>query len=291
MIKSMTGFGKAVCETGTRKYTIEIRSLNGKQPDLNLRVPGIFKEKELEVRTEALRLLERGKIEINIYMEITGADDSSIINREVVQSYYKQLCAIADELLIAPGEYMLPAILRFPDVLKTDRREIDEKEWNELLLHIRKALEELDMFRIQEGKAIEKDLLIRIKLISGFLTGIGKYEKNRIENTRKKIEHSFNELFNNGQYDKNRFEQELIYYLEKLDITEEKNRLANHCDYFLKTLNEKTSQGRKLGFIAQEMGREINTIGSKANDPDIQKLVVQMKDELEKIKEQLLNIL
>ncbi len=287
----MTGFGKAVCELGTKKLTIEIKSLNSKQLDMNSRIPGFYREKEIQVRNIISKKLERGKIDFSMYAEVAGTDSNSIINTDIVKSYYRQLLPIADELGLHNKEELLKIVMRLPDTLKTEREELDENEWIEVEASIEQALNELIRFRNQEGQALESDIRSRVDKILDLLDQVKAFEKQRIEKVKERLRQSLKELSENDEYDENRFEQELIFYLEKLDITEEKVRLANHCQYFLKNMDKSEPVGKKLGFISQEMGREINTLGSKANDSDMQKLVIKMKDELEKIKEQLLNVL
>ncbi len=291
MLLSMTGYGKALCEIGNKKLTIEIKSLNSKQLDLNTRLPGFYREKEIEVRNLISRRLERGKVDFSLYAEVTGAENNSVINTEIVKNYYQQLSKISDELGIGSKNELLQIIMRLPDVLKTEREELDEGEWKLILEGIEKAMDELIKFRAQEGKALEKDITERTQIILDLLKQVDPLEKQRIIKVRERLRQNLKELSENDEYDENRFEQELIFYIEKLDITEEKIRLANHCEYFINNLGNEENVGKKLGFITQEMGREINTLGSKANDSDMQKLVIKMKDELEKIKEQLLNVL
>ncbi len=291
MIKSMTGYGKAECELKDRKVLIEIKSLNGKNLDIYTKIPGIYREKELRIRNIVSKRLLRGKIEFVLYYEIAEDKKATTINSGVVKSYFKQLKSIANDLDINASEELLQSVMRLPDTLITDRDEIDDEEWNIVTKTILNALDQLDEFRIQEGKYLNKDIEQRIKIIEENKDNITPFESDRTEKIREKLKESLSKFTDENDIDKNRFEQELIYYLEKFDITEEKVRLTNHCNYFIEMLNEPESNGKKLGFITQEIGREINTIGSKANDSDIQKLVVLMKDELEKIKEQMLNIL
>ncbi len=291
MLVSMTGFGKAVCVLDNKKLTIEVKSLNSKQLDVNSRIPGFYKEKEIVIRNLLGAKLVRGKIDFGIYVELTGGDASSVINTAVVKTYYNQLKGIADELGIVGDTDILGTIMRMPDTLKSEREELDDKEWKEVEKTILSALQEIQLYREQEGVALEKDIVQRIKNIEDLLKQVEPFESERIEHVKARISHNLKELVEGEDYDRNRFEQELIFYLEKYDITEEKVRLAHHCEYFLKTLELKEPVGKKLGFITQEIGREINTMGSKANDKDIQKRVILMKDELEKIKEQLLNVL
>lgn len=286
----MTGYGKAECELKDRKVIVEIKSLNSKNFDFYTKIPGIYREKELEIRNIVSKKILRGKVEFILYYEITDENKATTINSGVVKSYVNQLKTIATELKLE-NEQLLQMAIRMPDVLNTERDEIDENDWEEILAAINKALDQLDQFRSQEGRYLKEDIEKRIQIIETKKNEIDPYEKQRIEKIKERLKESLNKAVDEKDYDKNRFEQELIYYLEKLDITEEKVRLTNHCNYFIEMLNEPESNGKKLGFISQEIGREINTIGSKANDSDIQKLVVLMKDELEKIKEQMLNIL
>lgn len=294
MIKSMTGYGKATLEITGRKLTIEIKTLNSKQLDLNLKIPGYFRDKEWEVRTLLTQQLERGKIDFYIGTEVTGEMLSYSINHALAKKYYQELKALSKELTEKAPADILSLVVKMPDVMQTSRDEMNEHDWDSISTAIVEAVGQVVIFRQTEGKVLEDDMLRRVHAILQLLDSIGPYEKNRIKELREKLLRDFSSYtgdFNGSAPDQNRFEQELIYYLEKLDITEEKVRLLKHCQYFLETLHEAGSQGKKLGFVTQEMGREINTIGSKASDADIQKIVVQMKDELEKIKEQLGNIL
>lgn len=287
----MTGYGKAICELAQKKITIEIKTLNSKQFDLNTRIPSVYKEKELETRTLISRSLERGKIDVSFWLEETGTDSNYSFNNELIKKYYVELRKINDSLNIKEEQDLFPIAMRLPDVLKTEREELNEDEWKEINEVLVQVIEKVNEFRIAEGKVLEKDFIKRIDLINSLLKTVDPFEKERIERMKTRLKTELSNQIGNDDIDKNRFEQELIYYLEKFDITEEKVRLANHCEYFLNTLESEQSSGKKLGFIAQEIGREINTIGSKANHSEIQKVVVQMKDELEKIKEQLMNIL
>jgi uncharacterized protein (TIGR00255 family) len=291
----MTGFGKATLETGSRKFTVEIKSLNSKQLDINTRIAGPYREKELEIRAELGRTLERGKIDFSILIDSNGDGSGLVINKPLIRNYYNQLRELAIELGEPESLALLPVITRMPDVFKTEREELDENEWQALSSTIQEALRLINAFRLQEGLLLEKDMISRIAIILELLRDVEPFEKRRIVMLRERMMRNQAEYreanANIEKFDENRFEQELFYFLEKLDITEEKVRLRQHCDYFTETLADPQSNGRKLGFILQEIGREINTLGSKANDADMQKLVVQMKDELEKIKEQILNIL
>ncbi len=291
MIKSMTGYGKAEFETGNKKITIELKSLNSKQIDINTRIPMLYREKDLAIRKEISEKLVRGKIDFALYIEDHGSESNSAINEPVVISYFNQLSAIQKSLGLPVTEQIMQSIMRLPDTVKTVFEALDEKEWQEIFAHIREVIRLVDDFRKQEGDALSRDISSNIAEIQGLFSQIDPFEEQRIQNIKNRILESLNEININSSVDKNRFEQELIYYLEKLDINEEKVRLTNHCAYFLETLHSTGDVGKKLGFIAQEIGREINTIGSKANESHMQRIVVQMKDSLEKIKEQLLNVL
>ncbi|RNL92997.1 YicC family protein [Sinomicrobium pectinilyticum] len=285
MIKSMTGFGKSVIQLSTKKITVELKSLNSKSLDVNARIPSQYREKELQMRSTIANTLVRGKVDFSLYVEITGEETSSQVNEAVVNQYIKQLKNIVNGEEIE----LLKMAVRMPDALKTERSDIDEEEYQAINQALKEALVEISTFRSEEGKALEKDFLLRINNISSLLDQVKQLDPERMVQVRERLEKAVADIREN--VDQNRFEQELIYYLEKFDITEEKVRLSNHLDYFLSTLKSDDSNGRKLGFISQEIGREINTIGSKANYAPMQKLVVQMKDELEKIKEQVLNVL
>ncbi len=287
----MTGFGKSVTESPGKKITVEIRSLNSKSLDLNLRIPYLYKEKELELRSELSKQIERGKLDVTVFTESTQETLPVVINKNLAKKYYQEIKILANEL-DADTTNFLSLVLKMPDVLKPEKEiaELDKNEWIVVKDTINKAIEAFQEFREDEGKVLQKEFETRIETIEDLLKEVVSKDSKRIKNIRSRIEKNLDELFEKEKIDKNRLEQELIYYIEKLDITEEKLRLKTHLDYFLKTMKE-PSGGRKLGFIAQEIGREINTIGSKANDANIQQFVVQMKDELEKIKEQLLNVL
>ncbi len=287
----MTGFGKAEFEVNNKKFTIEIKSLNSKQIDINTRIPAIYREKDIEIRKELSDKLERGKVDFNIYVESLGDESNSKINEPILKSYFNQLNKISTDLNLPTDLSTLQAALRLPDVVKTEYQTLDEEEWGIILENIKNAVADIDKFRVQEGNALEIDIIRNIEFIQSLLSQVEPFEGQRIELLRNRLTENLEKLALNGNVDKNRFEQELIFYLEKLDINEEKVRLANHCEYFLETIAEPFSTGKKLGFISQELGREINTIGSKANNTDIQRIVVQMKDYLERIKEQLLNVL
>jgi len=285
MIQSMTGYGKSVIQLPTKKISIEIKSLNSKNLDLNTRMPSLYREKELDVRKLIASKLERGKIDFSLYMEITGEETSTQINKTVVKQYIKQLKEVVD----GDETEMLKMAIRLPDAVTTERDEIDEDEWAQIAKEIDNSLEKIHQYRLDEGRSLESEFFDRAQNISDLLDKVIAMDPERIEGVRERLQKGVAEL--KEKVDENRFEQELVYYIEKFDITEEKVRLKNHLDYFLKALKSDDSNGKKLGFIGQEIGREINTIGSKSNYAPMQKLVVQMKDELEKIKEQLLNVL
>ncbi|MCW3804684.1 YicC/YloC family endoribonuclease [Plebeiibacterium marinum] len=291
MIKSMTGFGKATCELPGKKISIEIKSLNSKQLDVNMRLPNIYREKDLILRNEIANKLGRGKIDVGFYVDFLGTEKNTSINTQVIENYYNQLLPISDKLGLTEKTDILRAIMPLPDTIKTEQAELNEEEWKIIASTFSKAIECLNEFRNQEGKHLNTDIINRIENIRKLASQTESFENERIERIRERILDQLNELKEKINVDKNRFEQEMIFYLEKLDVTEEKVRLANHLDYFLETINNEEMVGKKLGFITQEIGREINTLGSKANHAEIQKLVIQMKDELEKIKEQNLNIL
>ncbi|AJR03013.1 YicC/YloC family endoribonuclease [Siansivirga zeaxanthinifaciens] len=285
MIYSMTGYGKSVLQLPTKKVTVELKSLNSKSLDLNARMPSIYREKELAIRKLLAEKLERGKVDFSIYVETTAEDTSTQINTPVVKQYMQQLKQVVDGDAIE----LLKMAVRFPDALNTVREEIDENEWELINNEINLAVNDLITHRLNEGEVLEADFKLRINTIDTLLEQVIAIDPERIEGVRERLLKGVEEL--KEKYDENRFEQELVFYIEKFDITEEKVRLKNHLNYFLETMNSKDSNGKKLGFISQEIGREINTIGSKSNYAPMQQLVVQMKDELEKIKEQLLNAL
>jgi uncharacterized protein (TIGR00255 family) len=291
MIKSMTGYGKSIAETPQKKITIEIKSLNSKQLDINSKIPWLFKEKEPEIKSLISQKLERGKIDLSIYFDVLDDEYIPVINKSVVRNYYYQLKEISEELKLDLNEHILSTILRLPDALKNEKSEFNEEEWELVRKYLLDAINMLDLYRIEEGYALEKDLRNNIGRIELSLESIESFEEGRIKKVREKLLSILIENVNSENIDKNRFEQELIYYLEKFDINEEKVRLKKHCEYFIESLDTPSPNGKILNFISQEIGREINTIGSKANDVSIQKLVVMMKDDLEKIKEQTLNVL
>ena len=286
MIQSMTGFGKATLQLPTKKITVEIKSLNSKGLDLNTRMPSVFREMELGLRNQLSSRLERGKIDFSLYIEITGEETSSKINVPIVRGYINQMKAVIPN---ADETELMKMAVRMPDALKTERDEIDENEWKKIQTVIDEALENIAQFRKDEGVSLEREFLHRIANIMTLMNNAVSYDAERVETVKTRLRTALDELKEN--VDENRFEQELIFYLEKYDITEEKVRLENHLNYFIETIAGTEANGRKLGFITQEMGREINTMGSKSNHTEMQKLVVMMKDELEKIKEQVLNVL
>ena len=281
----MTGFGKATLQLPNKKITVEIKSLNSKSLDLNVRTPYVYREMELTLRNQIAQKLERGKVDFSLFIEITGEETSSKINVPIVKAYINQLRQVVD----GDDTELLKMAVRMPDALKTEREELDENEWKTIQGVINQGLENIQEFRTSEGIALEKEFLIRIGNILALMKETVALDGERIETVKNRLKTAIEEL--NVNVDENRFEQELIFYLEKYDITEEKVRLENHLNYFMETLAGNEANGRKLGFITQEIGREINTMGSKSNHAQMQKLVVQMKDELEKIKEQVLNVL
>ena len=287
----MTGYGKAIAETPQKKIAIEIKSLNSKQLDLNTKMPWIYKEKEPEIRNLISQKLDRGKIDFTIYFDMVDGEVSTVINKSVVKNYYNQFSEIAAELDIDLDDQIFTAIMKLPDTLKTEKPEMPEGEWELVKNQIIESLNMLDQYRAEEGNSIEADLKKCLSGILDSLETIETFEEGRMTKVREKLIALLEENVGTENLDKNRFEQELIFYLEKFDINEEKVRLRRHCEYFTETLTSPSPNGKILNFIAQEIGREINTIGSKANDASIQKLVVRMKDELEKIREQTLNVL
>jgi len=286
MIQSMTGFGKASLQLPTKKITVEVKSLNSKGLDLGVRIPSTYRVMELGLRNQIALKLERGKIDFTVFIESTAEQTSTKVNVPIVKAYINQLREVyanADET------ELLKMAIRMPDTMKTEREEIDEEDWAEIQKMVDEALNNISNFRKDEGASLEKEFRLRISNIRQYMNDALALDSERVQAIKDRLQTAISEL--NVNVDENRFEQELIYYLEKLDITEEKVRLTNHLDYFLETINGTETNGRKLGFITQEMGREINTMGSKANHSQMQKLVVMMKDELEKIKEQVLNVL
>lgn len=290
MVKSMTGFGKAEATLPNKKITVEIRSLNAKQLDLNLRLPGVYRQSEYEVRNLIARSAERGKVDVFVTIESQTVETAARINREAFREYLHQMNdALTFSGIDADYDAIVPCIMRLPDVVSTEAETISDEEHAALLATVERAAAALDEFRAQEGAILIADLLHRVERIEAYQREVEPFEKARIESVKTRILDGLTQF--KVDIDRNRLEQEMIFYLEKLDITEEKVRLSNHCRYFREVAASEQAAGRKLGFIAQEMGREINTLGSKANEANIQVLVIQMKDELEKIKEQVLNIL
>jgi len=287
----MTGYGKASCEYGNKKIVVEIKSLNSKQLDVSTRISGLYREKDIEIRNELSQKLERGKIEFSLYVDNSGKESVSQINSSVVESYYQQIKSIADSIGIEVPANWFEVLLRLPDTMKTETIELDENEWIEIKKNINNAIDQLVEFRIQEGKSLENVFVSKISHIAELLEQVAPYELERVEKIKARLEENLLALSDKIDYDKNRVEQELIFYIEKLDVNEEKVRLKNHLEYFLETMNNEKSPGKKLGFIAQEIGREVNTLGSKSNHSEMQKIVVLMKDDLEQIKEQVLNVL
>ena len=285
MIQSMTGYGKTVLQLPTKKISIELKSLNSKNLDVNARMPSAYRAKELGIRKLIAKHLVRGKVDFSLFVEITGEDTSSKINKTVVKEYIKQLKEVVD----GDSTELLKMAVRLPDAVTTERDDIDEEEWSSIEDGINEAITKIVSYRRDEGAILKEDFANRIATLGELLNQVIKMDPDRIDGVRARLEKGISEI--KEKVDENRFEQELVYYIEKFDITEEKVRLDNHLDYFTKALNSDDSNGKKLGFITQEIGREINTIGSKSNYAPMQKLVVQMKDELEKIKEQLLNVL
>lgn len=290
MLQSMTGFGKASGTFSNKKITVEIKSLNSKNLDLFVRMPTIYRQNEIELRKLLGKRLDRGKVECNINVELIGDATSQKINQKLICSYYQQLVTISEDLNL-PQENLLATLVKMPDVFAAESEELDEEEWNFIVSVLDKAITEHIAFRTAEGQLLAEEFALRIANIKQAFDEIPEYEKSRVDTIKLRIENNLEEFVGISKIDKNRFEQELIYYLEKFDISEEKHRLENHLTYFIETLNKPVSQGKKLGFISQEIGREINTLGSKSYHAEMQKLVVGMKDELEKIKEQILNTL
>ena len=292
MIQSMTGYGKATAELSDKKINVEIKSLNSKAMDLSTRIAPLYREKEIEIRNEIAKALERGKVDFSLWIDKKDACELvTPINQDVVVAYYERIRTISETTGIPAPEDWFSTLLRMPDVMtKNDIQELSEEEWKAVHTTVLQAIQNLVDFRIQEGAALEKKFREKISNIAKLLTSVDPYEKERVEKIKERITDALEKTIS-VDYDKNRLEQELIYYIEKLDINEEKQRLSNHLKYFINTMEDGSGQGKKLGFIAQEMGREINTLGSKSNHAEMQKIVVQMKDELEQIKEQVLNVM
>lgn len=292
MIQSMTGYGKATAELSDKKINVEVKSLNSKAMDLSTRIAPLYREKEIEIRNEIAKALERGKVDFSLWIDKKDACELiTPINQDVVVAYYERIRTISETTGIPAPEDWFSTLLRMPDVMtKNDIQELSEEEWKAVHATVLQAIQNLVEFRIQEGAALEKKFREKISNIAKLLTSVDPYEKERVEKIKERITDALEKTIS-VDYDKNRLEQELIYYIEKLDINEEKQRLSNHLKYFINTMEDGSGQGKKLGFIAQEMGREINTLGSKSNHAEMQKIVVQMKDELEQIKEQVLNVM
>lgn len=291
MIQSMTGFGKAVSELPTRKITVEIKSLNSKQIDFSARIPAIYREKEMEIRNLVAKRVERGKVDFSIFIENTEREHTSHINTKVLTAYYQQIKEVSETLGVDTPSDWFQVLLRMPDCMKTETLEVVEPtEIATLVETIENALTQFEAFRAQEGEMLRKLFEQKIANIAQLLTEVEPFELERVEKIKCRINDAL-EKISAKDYDKNRFEQEMIYYIEKLDINEEKTRLTNHLNYFLETMESGHGQGKKLGFIVQEIGREVNTLGSKSNHAEMQKIVVRMKDELEQIKEQILNVM
>jgi len=291
MIQSMTGFGKATCEYGNKKIVVEIKSLNSKQLDVSTRISGLYREKDIEIRNELSQKLERGKIDLSLYVDNSGKESVTQINQSVLEAYYDQIRTLSVNLGIEVPSNWFEVLLRLPETMKTETVEMDDNEWVEIKKTIALAIDQLTEFRIQEGKSLEGVFNAKIAHIGQLLEETAPYEMERVEKIKARLEENLQALSDKIDYDKNRLEQELIFYIEKLDVNEEKVRLRNHLDYFMETMQHEKSPGKKLGFIAQEIGREINTLGSKSNQSEMQKIVVLMKDDLEQIKEQVLNVL
>lgn len=291
MIQSMTGFGKSVRNLGDKKITCEIRSLNSKQTDISTKLPQAYREKDMVIRSLVAKALKRGKIDIAVYTETSGVDSSYTLNEALFRSYFQKFKSLEEELGAEGNTDLFAVISRLPDVMKPQKEELDADEWEAVSGAVEEATNAIVEFRKTEGAKLEEDLTLRVKNISELQKHVEPLEKERMDKVRTRLEDNIREQLSNTDVNKDRLEQEIIYYLEKLDISEEKTRLKAHCELFLHTLQEEHAQGKKLGFIAQEMGREINTMGAKANHAEIQRIVVQMKDELEKIKEQVLNVL
>ena len=289
MIKSMTGYGKAVGEYEGRKIAVEVKSLNSKQLDLLTRIPTVYKEKEMALRNELAQVVERGKVEFTISVENVAGEMAFKLNATVAEAYYKQVPDLAQRLGVNPPSDWRDTLLRIPDVFKTETQELNDAEWAVVSKTMQSAIEAFNEFRVQEGESLACMFRQKLENIACYLEEVEVFEKERVEKIKTRLRENLESL--EVDYNKDRFEQELIFYIEKLDVSEEKVRLRNHLKYFAETMAQDTSNGKKLGFIAQEMGREINTLGSKSNHAEMQILVVKMKDELEQIKEQVLNVL
>lgn len=291
MVQSMTGFGKATGEFNGKKIVVEIKSLNSKQLDISTRLAGLYRDKDIEIRNDVSQKLERGKIDLSLYIENSAKEINTQINQSVIEAYYNQIQAISANTGIEMPANWFEILLRLPEVMKTETTELDENEWFEVKKIMTEAIEQLKNFRIQEGKSLELVFRNKIEHIGNLLGEIAPFESERVERIKAKLEENLQNISDKFDYDKNRLEQELIFYIEKLDVNEEKIRLKTHLDYFIETMEKEHAPGKKLGFITQEIGREINTLGSKSNHSEMQKIVVLMKDDLEQIKEQVLNVL
>ena len=290
MIQSMTGFGKGIAELSNKKIIVEVKSLNSKQLDLSTRVPSLYREKEMDIRSEVARRLERGKVELSIRTENIATETTSKINVGALKNYHSQIVDAAASAGIDTPQDWFSVLLRMPDILVTESAELQEDEAVALMQAVKQALDQLEEFRMHEGKGLQEMFTRKLDNIGALLKEVEPYEQERVEKIRTRIVENLSKI-KEVDFDKNRLEQEMIYYIEKLDISEEKQRLSNHLAYFIQTMEEGQGQGKKLGFIAQEMGREINTTGSKSNQAEMQNIVVKMKDELEQIKEQVLNVM
>ncbi len=286
----MTGYGRATGLIGMKKFTIEVRSLNSKQLDMNLRMPPVYKEKEMDLRKYLTKTVKRGKVDLTLFYESQGEEKKVSVNQPLMESYYRDFKNVADAIGQKEVDYMA-LMIRIPDILKAEKEELDPEEWKAIFALVKEATEALENYRKTEGKQIGEEFQNRINTILELAAHVKEPLQARMKKIEGRIMNNLNEFIDPEKIDKNRFEQELIYFLEKLDVSEELQRLNSNCNYFTEILNDKESKGKKLGFIIQEIGREINTLGSKANDSDVQRIVVRMKDELEKIKEQILNVL
>ena len=287
----MTGFGRAVKMFETKKITFEVKSLNCKQADILVKFPNSYKEKEIDMRNILINSIVRGKVDALLTIEDVAGKGKTEINTALLESYYRQLKEATEQIGIPEPKEWLSVLMAIPDVLVGETAQVDDNEWVNVVDAINEALKELYCFRVREGEVLEKFFREKIANIDRFLAQIPQYEDERLEKIKSRMSENFAQIESKVAFDKNRFEQELIFYIEKLDISEEKLRLKTHLDYFLQTIDNEENQGKKLGFIAQEIGREINTLGSKSNHSEMQKLVVMMKDELEQVKEQILNVL
>ena len=291
MLFSMTGFGKATCNYKNKKIVIEIKSLNSKQLDISTRIVGLYREKDIEIRNLIAQNLERGKIDLSLYIEDNNSQSTTFLNQNIISNYKNQIEDTCKTLNIKVPDNLIEIILRLPDSLKTESTILEEEEWLAVVELLNNAFSQIKMFRSQEGLSLQKMFISKISNIRHLLEEVELYEKERVEKIRARLEENLKSIEDKISIDRNRLEQEMIYYIEKLDVNEEKVRLRNHLNYFIETMEKEEAPGKKLGFIAQEMGREINTLGTKSNHSEMQILVVKMKDELEQIKEQVLNVL